>query len=166
MLKAYGHDNVYIMDGGLQKWVSENRPTESRDVSDWDNEFDYELDESQVVSYDRVKEVIADGSMQIIDCRPAQMVEKTGMMPGAVNVSGPSLLGEGGVIKDTDEIKGALEGKGVDFAKPIVFTCGGGVMACFGMAGAAKAGVTAPMYIYDGSWSEWSDKQAKETQAA
>lgn len=44
----------------------------------------------------------------------------------------------------------------------MAFTCMAGVLSSFGYAAAAKAGMTGKLYFYDGSWSEFSDKRAKE----
>ena len=34
-LKYYGHDNVKLMNGPREKWISEDRPTTTRDLSTW-----------------------------------------------------------------------------------------------------------------------------------
>lgn len=52
--------------------------------------------------------------------------------------------------------------KGVDLSKPMVMSCMAGVMASMGYAGAVKAGFSGPLYLYDGSFSEFKDKSTKE----
>ena len=46
-----------------------------------------------------------------------------------MNLPVPTLLNEDGTLKDNDGIKAAFEAAGVNNDKPIIFTCGGGVMA-------------------------------------
>lgn len=64
MLRAYGHPRVLVLDGQFAKWQKEGRPvaTDGADA-DFSNDFDYELDGSNMLSYERVKEVSADGSI-------------------------------------------------------------------------------------------------------
>ena len=51
-----------------------------------------------------------------------------------------------------------FEGAGIDLAKPMTFTCGGGVMATVGLSAAQKVGATGKVSVYDGSWAEYSQK--------
>ena len=63
-------------------------------------------------------------------------------------------------MRSGEEIKGIFESKGVDVSKPIVFTCGGGIMTTMAFAGAVKAGFTGKLHMYDGSFSEYSHRKA------
>lgn len=84
MLQAYGHTNVYVLDGGFAKWTKEGHAVEDDSVDNWDAEFDYNLDESHIVSYEQVNEIVKDGSVQMIENRPADMVAETGTFPHAI----------------------------------------------------------------------------------
>ena len=46
MLKAYGHKNVSILNGGLKKWTSEGRATESTADMGAEKDYEYVLDQS------------------------------------------------------------------------------------------------------------------------
>eukprot|EP00351_Strombidinopsis_sp_SopsisLIS2011_P003126 CAMPEP_0116880612 /NCGR_PEP_ID=MMETSP0463-20121206/12545_1 /TAXON_ID=181622 /ORGANISM="Strombidinopsis sp, Strain SopsisLIS2011" /LENGTH=60 /DNA_ID=CAMNT_0004531373 /DNA_START=623 /DNA_END=802 /DNA_ORIENTATION=- len=53
--------------------------------------------------------------------------------------------------KSPSEIKEAFESKGVDLNKPMIFTCGGGIMAT--VLYSATDGLTdQKKQVYDGSW--------------
>lgn len=73
MLKAFGHPKVFILDGNLAKWQKEGRAVESdgddADAS-YDADFEYALNTDNMLSYERIREVEADGSIQIIEARP------------------------------------------------------------------------------------------------
>ena len=98
VLKAFGHPKVHLLEGNFPKWKSEGRAisTSSAEGEDWSTDFDYNLSDgagksSSILSYERIKEVSADASIQIVDCRPAGAVA-SGMIPGSINVPVPQLL--------------------------------------------------------------------------
>ena len=68
-------------------------------------------------------------------------------------------------MRSAEEIKGIFESKGVDVTRPMVFTCGGGVMTTMAYAGAVKAGFTGALHMYDGSWSEYNVRKTQEAAA-
>ena len=47
-------------------------------------------------------------------------------------------------------------------SKPMVMSCMAGVLSSLSYACAVKAGIQGPLYFYDGSFSEYKDKSAKE----
>ena len=165
MLKAYGHPKVYILDGNFVKWQKEGREVES-DGDDADAtylaDFDYTLNSDCLLSYERMKEVTADGSIQIIENRPPPSVEQTGGFSNSIIVPGPAMLAEDGTIKSATELQELFASKGADGTKPMVMTCMAGVLSSLAYACAIKAGFTGQLYFYDGSWSEFKDKKAKE----
>jgi 3-mercaptopyruvate sulfurtransferase SseA len=52
VLRAYGHKNVSVLNGGLTKWVSEGRPTES--IEEKEEDYNYELENEKVVTYEQI----------------------------------------------------------------------------------------------------------------
>ena len=128
---------------------------------DWSTEFSYELTENggNVLSYERINEVSADASIQIIDSRPAPGFE-AGNVPNSISVPAPTLLSqEDGTIKPDNELRELYEAKGVDLSKPMVFSCGGGIMATLSYMTALHANLSSQVYVYDGSWSEYNARK-------
>ena len=154
MLKAFGHPDVRILDGGLQKWKAAGYPVLSSTPVRSDD-FEYNYNPISVRNFDEVKAITENGSAQIIDNRPAGAFA-SGNIPTSVNVPTPDLLNEDGTLKHADELKALYEKAGVDLSKPMVFTCGGGVMATTGRNAAEKAGATGERAVYDGAWAEYS----------
>ena len=66
MFRAFGHDNVFVMDGGLPKWRSEGRETRGGDEPATRQDFDAALQSGFVTAAD---EVLPNGA-QIADARP------------------------------------------------------------------------------------------------
>lgn len=67
----------------------------------------------------------------------------------------PSLLTAENTLKPVSEIKQLFQEAGVALDQPVVFSCGGGVMATVLNSVADDIGI-AQHNVYDGSWSEYS----------
>ena len=155
MLKAFGHPDVRILDGGLAKWKAEGKPVHGCKAVATPDDFSYELDASKVKSYEDIVEISKNGSAQIVDNRPSPGFQG-GNIPTSVNVPAPAMWNADGTLKSADDLRKAFDGAGVDLSKPMVFTCGGGIMATVGYHAARIAGATGSTAVYDGSWNEYS----------
>ena len=161
MLRTYGHTNAFILDGNFAKWVSEGRPVESDEGEEtYDADFDYSMTGENIMSYERVKEVSQDGSIQVVDNRPGGFAN--GNITNSVHVPCNQLVKEDGTIKDADDIRNQFTSAGVDITKPIAFSCGGGITATIGYNAAMLANFAGPLYMYDGSWAEYRARKAQE----
>ena len=63
-----------------------------------------------------------------MDTRPAGGFA-AGTIPGAINCPAPDLCAADGALKGNDELKEIFTKAGVDPTKPMMISCGGGVMA-------------------------------------
>ena len=105
MLKAFGHPQVYLLDGNFAKWQKEGRETQSDDIDEtFEEDFKYDLNPDLILSYERVKDVSNDQTIQIIDNRPQPAFE-SGNIPNSKNVAGPHMLNQDGTTKTAAEIK-------------------------------------------------------------
>jgi thiosulfate/3-mercaptopyruvate sulfurtransferase len=162
-LRAMGHDAVFVLDGGLPRWIAEGRPLETGWTEPRHGEFKAHPVPGLVRDLPNMREIVAAGREQIIDARPAGRFRgevpepraglRGGHMPGAVSVPFSSLI-EDGSLRPADQLKTLFEAAGVDFARPIVTTCGSGVSAAVLALGLARLGRD-DVAVYDGSWSEW-----------
>ena len=68
------------------------------------------------------------------------------------------------LIGGSEKLKAVFESKGLDPKKPIVSTCGTGVMAaaCDLALELAKMGVEDERRVYDGSWTEYAMRVGKD----
>ena len=96
MFRTFGHDNVRILNGGLRKWMSESRPTESGDNGTIDpRDFTPHPQGGRVATTEDILEAGQSGSAEIIDARTAAKFDghegsgypgvASGYMPGAIN---------------------------------------------------------------------------------
>jgi thiosulfate/3-mercaptopyruvate sulfurtransferase len=165
MFLAFGHRNVKVLDGGLQKWLLEGRPTHSGKVAPRPGKFQAKLDSSFVRSKQQLLGNLETHAEQLVDARPRPRFEgavaeawpgrRSGHIPGSRNLPYAELFdAKTGAMRPLDELRKAFAGAGVDMKKPIVTTCGSGVSALVLTLALYRLGVRGTG-LYDGSWAEW-----------
>jgi thiosulfate/3-mercaptopyruvate sulfurtransferase len=162
-LRAFGAEEVAILDGGLPQWRSEGRPIEPGDAHPRPRRFTPRLNHAFVATLDDVRRALATGSAQVVDARPADRFEgrapeprpgvRSGHIPGSLNLPFVEIV-EHGRLKRGPALHQAFAAHGVDLAKPVVTTCGSGVTAAVLALAVEEAGGQLAG-LYDGSWSEW-----------
>ena len=164
MFKAFGHDQIAVLDGGLPKWRAEGRMIDNLPPFPRERHFTARLQEGLVRTKEQVKAAIDNGSEQIVDARSAARFAGTapepwdgvrsGHMPGALNVPFDTLTHPNGTFRGPMENKSAFAAAGIDFDKPVITTCGSGVTAALLALALTDAGHS-QVAVYDGSWAEW-----------
>jgi thiosulfate/3-mercaptopyruvate sulfurtransferase len=160
MLRHFGAEQVAILDGGFQKWVSEGRATESGEPPKRAVRFDA-IERDEVVTK---QQLLAGIGLPWVDARGQRRFEGSepdpragvaaGHAPGSRNLPFGSLYREDGMFKPVEELKRLFAEAGVDPAKPFVASCGSGVTANSLIFAAHLIGNDGTK-LYDGSWSEW-----------
>ncbi|MGO4831029.1 3-mercaptopyruvate sulfurtransferase [Rhizobiaceae sp. 2RAB30] len=163
MFRTMGVAEVFVLDGGLDRWKAAGRPVTAEPTKIAANVFSTDFDERRVASLAEMRNVVATGSAQIADARSAGRFAGTdpepraglrsGHMPGARSVPS-TMLSENGEFLSVDRLKEVLEGAGLDLSKPIVTTCGSGVTAAVITLALNSVG-HGDNRLYDGSWTEW-----------
>lgn len=163
MFKTFGHNYVYVLDGGLSAWQKAGLPCEPREFSLTKSmgDFKAEYDSSMVVSADEVLKNIDSQQSQVCDARGAVRFNaegpeprpgmKSGHIPKSKNVPFKSVLADG-KMKSTSELVRLFNE--VDVNENIIFSCGSGITACVIMLAAEQIG-KGKKTLYDGSWVEW-----------
>ena len=163
MFRIMGVFQVYILDGGFDRWKAAGRPVTAEPTKTAPGVFHVDYDASKVVSLAEMRKIVDTGSAQIADARSAGRFEGTdpeprpglrsGHMPGARSV--PSVtLSENGELLPLDRLKATLEAAGLDLTKPVVTSCGSGVTAAVITLALQSLG-HGDVRLYDGSWTEW-----------
>jgi thiosulfate/3-mercaptopyruvate sulfurtransferase len=175
MMRAVGHKNVQIVDGGLDAIIKSGRslqsemvlkkPTSSYPVTEWKLPIAFMAD---------VEDATQNKNQIVIDVResyryrgekePIDLV--AGHIPGAVNVPYVNNLKEDGTFRDADELRSDYQ-KTFGNVNPenVIVHCGSGVTACHTLLALEHAGLQNSK-LYVGSWSEWSrnDKPISTTE--
>jgi thiosulfate/3-mercaptopyruvate sulfurtransferase len=163
--RAMGHDEVYVLDGGLPRWIAEGRPLASGPATSVTQPFTARFRPDLVRDVEQVKAALQDG-VQVLDARARDRFQgaapepraglPSGHMPGAFNTPHGELISDG-ALKSKAALAALFADAGVDLDKPIVTTCGSGVSAAIIALALARLGRwDAP--VYDGSWTEWASR--------
>lgn len=165
--RAMGHEAVFVLDGGLPKWLAEGRPIETGWRGRPRGEFKARPAPALIRDLEQVRRIAATGAEQIIDARPSERFAgaapepraglRSGHMPGARSVPFTALVGENGTLAPVADLRGAFEAAGVDLAAPIVTSCGSGISAAVLALALARLGRD-DVALYDGSWTEWAGR--------
>ena len=166
MFRVMGVFQVYVLDGGFDRWKAAGRPVTAEQTKVAPNIFHVDFDPSRVASLDEMKGIVASGESQIADARPAGRFAgeepepragvRGGHMPGAKSLPA-STLSRDGKLLPPEELKKRLEEAGVDLSKPVVTSCGSGITAAVITLALETLGHSANR-LYDGSWTEWGGR--------
>lgn len=164
MFKAFGHESVSVLDGGMPAWNRADGPVENQQTDVTPSNYLAVLNEKYIATRDSILTFVENGNPQIIDARSAERFSgrapepreglKSGHMPGAKNLPFQKLVGSGGVFRSGTELQQVFEDSGIDLSRPVVTTCGSGVTAAILTLGLEELGHD-DNKLYDGSWAEW-----------
>jgi thiosulfate/3-mercaptopyruvate sulfurtransferase len=161
--RLFGAENVFVLDGGLPKWKTEDRPLETGASTRAARSFRARKPPAIVATLADVQAALAGKTAQVVDSRPAERFAgdapeprpgvRRGHIPGSLSVPSSTLVVDGKLLPP-DKIKAALAAGGVDLDQPVITSCGSGVAAATLWLALDAIGKT-PQALYDGSWSEW-----------
>ena len=162
MLRWVGHDNVFVLDGGMAQWLKEGRATETTAAIRPATTFVASPREAMRLTVEQTQSALSQPERRILDARAAERyrgeVEPVdpvaGHIPGAVNRAFANNLRDG-VYKPAAELRtefsALLAGRNPE---DLIHQCGSGVSALSNMIAMEHAGLLGSK-LYAGSWSEW-----------
>jgi thiosulfate/3-mercaptopyruvate sulfurtransferase len=162
--RAFGHDPVAVLDGGLPKWRAEGRPLQTGAVSPAPRVFSPRRRPELVRDLAAMRANVISRAEQVLDARSAGRFAGTeaeprpglrgGHIPGSLSLPSETLYRPDGTLKTPEDLRSAVTAAGVDLRRPVVTTCGSGVTASVLALGLYLLG-RRDAAVYDGSWSEW-----------
>jgi thiosulfate/3-mercaptopyruvate sulfurtransferase len=165
MFRVFGHGDVAILDGGLEKWLAEGRPVTDAVPMPRERHFTAHVNTTLVRDKEQIRANIVDRREQLLDARARGRFEGTlpelrpglrgGHIPGSRNLPYDRLLDPAAkTVLPAERLAALFAEAGIDPARPVVTTCGSGVSACVLALGLYLLGHP-DTAVYDGSWSEW-----------
>ncbi|MDR3464240.1 MAG: sulfurtransferase [Beijerinckiaceae bacterium] len=176
MFRAFGFDNVALLDGGYGKWTQEKRQVDISPVRPEPRDLTARLVPSLLRGFDDVKANISSGAAQLIDARgPAKFdgsqedvfpQRRRGHIPNAVNIPWGDLIEQSsGTFLPVEALKARFAFAGIDLDRPIIATCASGITSCVLALGLHVMGAP-DVAVYDGSWAEWNLQDGVAAEAA
>ncbi|WP_277206939.1 sulfurtransferase [Vibrio misgurnus] len=168
MFKAMGHDNVFVLNGGLTEWKAQGyNVTQTYRQPSTKGNFAGKLRPQALVDASYLLKQIDNPHSQIIDARGlarflGQVPEpragvRSGHIPSSVCLPFTQLM-NGHQLKPEKELRPVLSDVLQPSASEYLFSCGSGVSACIVLLAAYACGYQ-NLSLYDGSWTEWGQRQ-------
>ena len=161
MLKAFGHQRVSLLDGGLPRWREEGRPLEQGACWPSTGNFEAHLQPNMVCPLAKVRD-----AKLVLDARSAPRFRgeapeprpgiSSGHMPNAKNLPFDRLIEHHG-LRPASELREVFDELGVREGTPVVTSCGSGVTAAIISLALAEVGHK-DHALYDGSWAEYASR--------
>ncbi|MFB6077685.1 MAG: sulfurtransferase [Halarchaeum sp.] len=169
--KYFGHEEVYLLDGGRDYWLEEGYPT-TDEVPAFDS-VNYTARgpfESIRAYRDDVENAIERG-IPLVDVRSPEeysgeilappglqeTAQRGGHVPGAQNVSWAATVQEDGRFKSKDELAELYESEGVTNDQEVVAYCRIGERSSIAWFALSELLGYDDVTNYDGSWTEWGN---------
>jgi thiosulfate/3-mercaptopyruvate sulfurtransferase len=165
MFRAFGHERVAALDGGLPKWIAEGRPLEQGAAVPTPRTFTPRFDRAVVRDRAQMVSNLRERAEQVVDARSAGRFFGTepepraglraGHIPGSRNLPYDELVDPAlRTVLPPEELRERFRRAGIALDRPVVATCGSGVTACALAFGLHLLGAPR-VAVYDGSWAEW-----------
>lgn len=170
MFRVFGHNDVAVLDGGLDKWRAEGHPVGDAVVTPREAHFTARQNHLLVRDLEQMRANLVGRRELVIDARTAGRFAGTepepraglrsGHIPVSVCLPYQGLIEPDGTLAPADVLRRRFAEVGVEARsdqRPIVTTCGSGVTACTLALALYEIGVP-EVAVYDGSWTEWGGR--------
>lgn len=177
ILTSLGYKNVFIVDGGLPKWIAEGRPVDnthqlpSPHLTDSAKPNTNAKVKSQLLHCSNSAVTTSDMLLLNIDSQKSLVIDvrakarflglaaepragvRSGHIPKSINLPFALVLMTN-EYKSAGDLTALFEQLGCEHDTQIIFSCGSGITACIVLVAAIIAGFD-KVSLYDGSWAEW-----------
>ena len=163
LFKAFGYNNVAVLNGGFPAWLKAGFQTENMKVYGGQaGDFVANLQPKLMKFFSDIEDASKNNTHIIVDARSENRFKslepepraglRMGTIPNSVNLPFEDLL-EDGILKPKVDLEKAFY-MVADKNDDIIFSCGSGITACVLALGAEISGYK-NISVYDGSWTEW-----------
>ncbi len=161
----YGHRDVVVLNGGLPKWLRENRALSVEVPSYAPATFTPVVQPALRATARDVLDALGQPGTLLIDAREAAQYTgalsrghgRPGHIPGAINVPREVLIAADGTFRANEELREVFARARVKPEERVIAYCNGGVAATTVLFSLAMLGYPA-LANYDGSWNEWGSR--------
>ena len=167
LMEYFGHKDVSYLNGGLEKWNKENRPSESgMKAAPTGNYKAAGRNESIRIAKEDLLKNLKNSNVVLVDARGTGEYKgevnndknvRVGYIPGAIDIdSQNNFNSDKGVLKSVDELKAMYEAKGVTKDKEVIAYCQAGIKASNTYYTLKHILGYPNVKVYVGSWGDWN----------
>ena len=166
LFKSMGHQQIFVLNGGLPEWIKNNYQTEKKSEKKYlKGNFHIKSNENIVRKFDDIMSNLSSKKELVIDVRSKDRFEgkvpeprkglRSGQIGNSINLPYTKVLNNG-KFQNKKHLKILFEFL-KDEKRNIVFSCGSGITACVVYL-ASESILSNSRAVYDGSWTEWGEK--------
>ncbi len=163
MFRTMGHQNVFVLNGGLPDWEGKGFPTEKKQTQQHElGDFKAEFHSENVKGFNFIKSNLNNKNKLVIDARSSDRFNGTapepradlrsGNIPNSANIPFGDVI-QNGKFKSEEELKAIFSAINPE-NKELIYSCGSGLTACIILL-AGELVLSNKTAVYDGSWTEW-----------
>ena len=173
VLEFFGQKNVAVLNGGLTKWVQEDRPLNTQEPKITPKKFVARPNPKLIATAEWVRENLKNPGVCLVDARswleyegkrtdPGKSedpeIKRGGRIPGAVSIDWTSTINpEDHTFKSAEELQKMFEKAGATKDREIVTYCRLGNRSAHNYFVARLLGYE-KVRNYDGSWIDWGNR--------
>lgn len=168
LMKYQGHNKASLLNGGVTKWVAENRLMTGDPAKVKSSKYTATPDMSVFADAKYVLANLKNPKVAVVDVRGTDeysganslgMNKRTGHVPGVVNLDSiPTNNNNDGTFKSAKDLQAAYNAKGVTKDKEVITYCQGGVRAANTYFVLKHLLGYSNVRNYVGSWGEWGNR--------
>ncbi len=169
--KYYGHDEVYLLDGGREYWLENDYPTTDEEPDFSEVEYDAAGPRESIRAYREDVENAIERGVPLVDVRSPEefrgeilappglqeTAQRGGHVPGAQNISWAAVTDDDGLFKSPEELEELYAEKGIDGDETTVAYCRIGERSSVAWFALHELLGYEDTVNYDGSWTEWGN---------
>ncbi len=159
LLMYFSHNQVMMLDGGLNKWKNENLPIETKSNNNRPSEFSGKINSELITGYEFINENL--DNLKIIDARSPEEYDgslvraaRGGHIPNSMNIDWNENISNDGTMKKDEDLSKLYT---LPKDASIVTYCQGAYRAANTFIALKKIGFK-NVKVYLGSWGEWGNR--------
>ena len=163
MFKYFGHNNIFVLNGGLKKWLKEKKPVTKSKTPKKKSRFKSKIISKWLINKNQIIDNLHNNNSLIIDARNNDRFEgkikeprkglRSGHIPGSKNLFWADLVTNNGTLISKKNL--SIKFNNLKIKNKQIFTsCGSGITACL-LSLSLLHGLKISSSVYDGSWAEW-----------
>lgn len=169
--KYYGHDEVYLLDGGREYWLENDYPTTDEEPDFSAVDYNAAGPRESIRAYREDVENAIERGVPLVDVRSPEefrgdilappglqeTAQRGGHVPGAQNISWAAVTDDDGLFKSQEELAELYGEKGIDGDETTVAYCRIGERSSVAWFALHELLGYEDAVNYDGSWTEWGN---------